>query len=334
MIAFASSVLAGTSPRAAWSSVARQNLPFVQRRVAEALKPVVGRFDESQWTVRTLAHGRQARLFSVRPLDRGARLSGSGPPEELIVKVYRGDGAADRQAARDEFECLCRLHTRLDGTTQRGWKVRSPRPLHCCDRSAALVMTRVPGETLSRHLARGTGPAPDVLDAIARATVASLRQYWADEPRLYGDLILNNLLCDPPARTLALVDPGMPERFYLCEDAPRSWFPASRDLAFLLFWTASLIRPSIAQPVLHARQKRMAVRIVWTYLAELESDAQRRDALGEIETCARLHLARMPVSASPRGLWRFVVKRAAAQTLERAFHELRAALRRGSAGRN
>lgn len=334
MIPFLSIGPAGTSPRAPRTSAAREGLPFMPRRVAEVLRPVVDGFDESRWAVCRLADGRQARLFSVRGRDEGALLRGSEVAEELVVKVYRGDGPGDREAARDEFECLCRLHARLDGTTRHGWTVRCPRPLHRCDRSAALIMTRVPGRTLSWHLARSDGPTPEVLDSICRATVSSLLHYWSGEPRLYGDLILNNILCDLPSRTLSLVDPGMPERFYLCESAPLFWYPASRDLGFLLFWVASLIRPSIVHPILHARQKRMATRIVRTFVDGLGSATERREALAEIEQCARLHLGRMPVSASPRGLWRRLVKRAATQTIERLFQGLRATPPPASARRN
>jgi hypothetical protein len=158
---------------------------------------------------------------------------------------------------------------------------------------------------------------------MSHAIVSALRCYWAGDARLYGDLILNNILCDIPSRTLSFVDPGMPERFYLCESAPLSWYPASRDLGFLLFWTASLIRPSIAHPILHARQKLMAATIVRTFLDGLEP-ARRLCAIAEIEACARLHIARMAVSASPRGVWRCLVKCAAATTITRILYELRA----------
>jgi hypothetical protein len=301
------------APRIA-TSRALPPLPSLPQRVADALRAVAGGADESRLAVRQFADGRQARLFSVRAHDDSA---------ELIVKAYRGDGADERRAARDEFECLGRLHDRLDGTTRHGWTVRCPRPLHFCDRSLALVMTRVPGQTLSRHLAEGAGPSPQVLESISRAIHSCLTCYWSGEPRLYGDLILNNVLCDLPSRTLSLVDPGMPERFYLCETAPRHWYPASRDLAFLLFWTASLIRPSILHPVLHARQKRMATRIVRTFLNGLGSETQRREATAEIEACVRLHLGRIRVSASPGGLWRRFVQRAATRTIDRMLQELR-----------
>ena len=306
-----------------FGSAARADLAVIPPRVAEVLRPVLGGADLSRWSVRKLTDGGQARLFTARPRDGQSLLGPEGVAEELVVKVYHGDGPEDREAARDEYECLRRLHSRVDGTTQDGWSVRCPRPLHWCDVSAALVMTRVPGRALSWHLSRGELPPPEVLDSISRATVACLRRYWTGEPRLYGDLILNNILCDRESRTLALVDPGMPERFYLCEAAPRAWFPASRDLGFLLFWTGSLVRPSLAHPVLHARQKRMAGWIVRTFLGGLGSSAHRAEATAEIEACAKAHLGRMRVSGSPQGIWRRVVRRAATRTIERILQGLR-----------
>lgn len=304
------------------------DLRVVPPRVAEVLRAIAEGFEKSRWSVRRMTDGSQARLFSVRTRD--ARMDpengGGGRGDELVVKLYRGDTPEHREAAREEFECLYRLHARLDGVTLRGWTIRCPRPVYRSDTSAALVMTHVPGQTLSWHLAQHKGPTAELVDSISRATVAALRHYWAGEPRLYGDLILNNILCDLESRTLSLVDPGMPERFYLCESVPGSWCPASRDLGFLLFWTASLIRRSIVHPILHARQKRMALSIVWTFLDGLGSPIERDDVTAEIEACARLHLARITTSASPRGLWRGIVNRAAARTIGQFFDELRATL--------
>jgi|SRR5688572_5866768 len=324
MITSSSSVFACTFANAHGDRPGRSDAHPVPLPVADVLRSTVERFDESRWVARRLAEGRQARLFSVRAGDGMTACAGEDDGSELVVKLYRASGPDDRNAARDEFECLARLHSRLNGTTHDGWNVRCPRPLHFCDRLAALVMTRVPGRTLTWHLAREAHPAAsDLLVSIPRAIVSALRCYWVGEPRLYGDLILNNILCDPVTRSLSFVDPGMPERFYLCESAPLSWYPASRDLGFLLFWTASLIRPSIAHPVLHARQKLMAAEIVRSFLDGLEPTTRRLQATGEIEACARLHVDRMAVSASPRGMWRRLVKCAAAATIARILDELR-----------
>ena len=301
------------SPVAGRHAAPRSGTSHVPPRVADALGPVLGS-DASRWSVRRLADGGQARLFTARA-EEGA--------EEVIVKVYHDDTPRARDAARDEYDCLRRLHDRLDGTTHGGWTVRCPRPLHRCDDSPALVMTRVPGETLSRHLGRGEGPPPDVLDSLARAVVSCLRRYWEGDGRLYGDLILNNVLCDLPSRTLALVDPGLPAPYYLCDAAPRAWYPASRDLGFLLFWTASLVRPSLAHPVLHARQKRMTARMLRAFLDRLASPAERGAAVDEIAACSRIHLARIRVSTSPGGTWRRFVRRVAARTIEQTLIGLR-----------
>lgn len=324
MITSSSILFAGTLANAHGDQSDRMDAHPVPLPVADMLRLTVERFDESHWVAQRLAEGRQARLFTVRAGDGATACAGGDDGSELVVKLYRASGPDDRNAARDEFECLARLHSRLNGTTHEGWNVRCPRPLHFCDRSAALVMTHVPGRTLSWYLARGADPAAsDLLDSIPRAIVSALRSYWVGEPRLYGDLILNNILCDPATRTLSFVDPGMPERFYLCESAPLSWYPASRDLGFLLFWTASLIRPSIAHPILHARRKLMAAEIVRIFLDGLEPTTRRLQATAEIEACARLHVDRMAVSASPRGVWRRLVKCAAAATIARILDELR-----------
>ena len=299
------------------------SIPSVASRLAHALQCAGAQGGPSRWQVRKLADGRQAHVFAVRALDESPLLASTDDAGELVVKVYRVGDADDRAAARDEFECLHRLRTRVDGTTTHGWTVRCPRPFYLCGPSATLVMTRVSGAPLSRHLLRGTSLPDGLLDSMCRATVATLQRYWAGELRLYGDLILDNVLCDVPTRTLTLVDPGMPEPFYVCDGAPRSWYPASRDLGFLLFWAASLLRRAIAHPLLHVRQNDLACRIVQTFLDQLEAPAERHSAMAEIEACARLHLGRIPVSASPKGLWRRLVKCSARRTLEHALSHLR-----------
>ena len=300
------------------------SIPSVASRLTHALQCAGARGGPSRWQVCKLADGRQAHVFTVRALDESPLLASTDDAGGLVVKVYRVGDADDRAAARDEFECLHRLRTRVDGTTTHGWTVRCPRPLYLCGASATLVMTRVSGAHLSRHLLRGISPPDGLLDSICRATVATLLRYWAGEPRLYGDLILDNVLCDVSTRTLTLVDPGMPEPSYVCDGAPRSWYPASRDLGFLLFWAASLLRRAIAHPFLHFRQNDLARRIVQAFLDRLDAPAEREAALGEIEACARLHLGRMRLSSSsPKGLWRRLVKWSATRTLEQISEELR-----------
>jgi hypothetical protein len=302
--------------------------------VAEVLRSVVDASDVSYWVVRKLATGRQARLFACHAKSERAACGANGV-NELVVKLYREQGPCAEAAARDEYECLRRLHARLDGTAHEGWTVRCPRPLRLgagdgagADAGAgALVMTRVPGRPLGWHLGRADGLPHDVMDSVARATVSCLRRYWEGEGRLYGDLILDNVLCDLPSRTLSLVDPGMPEPFYDCAAAPKCWYPASRDLGFLLFWTGSLVRNSLVRPVLHARRKRMTALILRAFLAGLGSDGDRRRATAEIESCAGLHLGRLGTTATVKGLWQRVIKGPATATVDQLLRELRGSAR-------
>src|SRR5215218_6822052 len=102
------------APLVAQDSAARDESPLVPPRVAEALRLVLGGSDPSRWTVHSLADGGQARVFTARSTDAQQLASAKGDAEELVIKVYHGTGPDDRAAARDEYDCLRRLHARLD----------------------------------------------------------------------------------------------------------------------------------------------------------------------------------------------------------------------------
>lgn len=303
----------------------RRLAPAAEReRVIEALRDIARGSDSGSWLVHRLAAGKQAKLFTVRA--PGARPVWEGH-SEVVVKLYYSDLPRDRAALEDGFQSLHQLHALLDGTTVRGWHVRCPLPLLRCERPLAVVMTAVPGRTINSCLASRRRPSADVLESLAHASVDALERYWAGDLRPYGDPNLKNILFDEETRTLSLVDPGLPEEIYRCDDAPNRWYPASRDLAFLIYWTAVTVKSSLGRPGFQRRREQFAASMLRSAVCRQGSRAQQESFLDEIEACIRVHLRRIPVSYSPAGLWRRFVKAAATRTIRAILQEQKATRR-------
>src|SRR5205823_4336080 len=161
---------------------------------------------------------------------------------DLVIKMYKPEARIEPAEVREQFEQMARFHADLDGRSAAGWSVRAPAPLFRCDRPFALVMTRVPGRSLNAFLRGMPAGGDGVLAEIADAVVAGMEGTWAVKAEVHGDFNFDNILCDPETRTLSFVDPGVQPRAFLADDAPRQFYPASRDLAHLLFETEVTFR--------------------------------------------------------------------------------------------
>ncbi len=270
--------------------------------------------------IEQLGQGDEADVFAVRSQD--------GQPlwhehAELVVKLYREHTPDGSQAAQEECESLRKLSAVLDGKRFHGWTIRCPAPIGESHRPTALVMTKVPGKSLNYWL--GNGEAAGSLGAAGQAVIDAMVAYWNTENRIYGDLDFNNILCDPQTRTLSFVDPGMPEKTYLCSEVPRTWFPASRDLAYMLFDVAASVRASFARPRIWKRQKHLVETNLRAFMAAIDSPDARQNLLDEIRSCTDVHVARINVSWSPVGLFRSFVRRTASRCVRDITAKLQAA---------
>jgi hypothetical protein len=149
-----------------------------------------------------------------------------------------------------------------------------------------------------------------------------LRKYWDGAARIYGDLDFNNILCDPPASTVCFIDPGMPEKAYECSAMPRRWYPASRDLAYVLYDVATSVRSVVGRPRVRRRRRMLIESMLRQFAGPLASDEQRQSLLAEIHACCSVHLGRINVSWSPAGIGRRAVRRAAERMIGRMLHRL------------
>ena len=216
--------------------------PIAVTRVLQQFIPGSG---EEGWVIEPLNEGQQASIFTAKRGDLAPAWPGH---DDVVVKMFKPEARIEPAEVHEQFEQMARFHADLDGRSAAGWSVRAPAPLFQCDRPFALVMTRVPGKSLNAYL-RAMIPDGEVGFAeIADAIVAGMQGTWAVKAEVHGDFNFDNILCDSDSRTLSFVDPGVQPRAFLTDAAPRQFYPASRDLAHLLFETEVTVRKTLTNP--------------------------------------------------------------------------------------
>lgn len=277
---------------------------------------------DSGWVVQQLDEGDQAIVFAVtsqsqQPVCQAYR--------SLVIKLYKPSAAPNVELVRTQLEALSRLHAMVDGRTINGWKIYTPAPLYVCVSPLALVMTMVPGRPLTSLLRDADNMTTEVLDTAPRAIVAAMVRCWS-VGQLHGDFNFDNTLCDIGNRSLSFVDLGLPTNsFLLGDDVPRRWYPASHDLAYMLYDTGVRVKSTIGNPKASLRQKLFAESILRAFIETIGSFEEKQRLLDEIEACARVHLKTL-CSSSPRELWRMIVKKIAARRIDAILLGLRAQL--------
>jgi hypothetical protein len=275
--------------------------------------------EDGLWVTQQLSEGAQASIFSVRRHD--------GQPVwqanyELIVKLYKPVAWQEVGLVRGQFESLARLHARLHDCHCNGWKICVPAPLYQGEDPLAVVMTVVPGQSLNCCLERPGRLPPELLGTIAETVVVAMQRCWC-AAQIHGDLNFDNILCDVAARSLSFVDPGVIEDDFLCESVSRRWFPASRDLAYLLYDTGVTVKRTFANPGARQRQQTLSELVLRAFLKKIDPD-EKHGLLDEVQACARVHLKRLRASWSLRGVWHLFLRRIAAYRIDQILGRLRA----------
>ncbi len=295
------------------------NISQRHAQIATLFARSCGAAEAADYDVQLLGAGRQAAVFLV--------CGSNGRPvyddqTRLVLKVFDPRRGHTLEAIRDEWEALGRLHAAVHGRVIEGWTIHAPRPLFLNEPLLALAVTVVPGTTLSSLLVRTPRTQRQIFETLAPTVIAAMQAYWSAEQRLYGDFHLRNLLCDPAHRCLSFVDPGMPEPRWLCPEVDRRWFPASRDLAYLLYYTASAVKLTLGKPALRRQERWFATRLLQAGLDALAAPEDRGSLREEIRACAAAHLARLHPSCSPAGMWRSVVRRITARYMTQVLDSL------------
>ncbi len=274
-------------------------------QVELVLRTFTGSTENDPWLVHPLGCGGQGQTLLVRRRD-GRNVWGEH--DALVVKLFDADVPEVADAIDCEYTLLADFSGRGDGKVIRGWRIRVPHPLFKCSEPFALVMTVVPGEPLYTLLQSTDDANAEVIESSADAMIGALRPLWFESGRLYGDLHFENIMCDVHSRSVSFVDGGTPQRSWMCDSVAAALYPASRDLAYLLFdVVTSCVRVSLHNPRGAARQTRLVERILAAFLKEVKSSHDRRALLEEIRGCITLHMERVGTSWKPCGVWRRVV---------------------------
>jgi hypothetical protein len=184
-------------------------------------------------------------------------------------------------------------------------------------------MTRVSGKPLKSCLRTANQVTAEALESIADAVIAVMERYWLADGGLYGELNFDNILCDVSQKSLSFVDPGSLEKVFLCDTVSRHWYPASRDLAYLLYDIETSVRATIGNPGARQRQKCLAEKILRAFVKRTGPGYWNQCLLDEIGACAQMHLKRIRASWSPRGIWRLFVRQTASRSIDEILGRLR-----------
>jgi O-antigen/teichoic acid export membrane protein/tRNA A-37 threonylcarbamoyl transferase component Bud32 len=257
-----------------------------------------------------LTHGRNANDWVIERIDQGleADIYAVGCPDyrrpvletyrSFAIKLYKPGAPPDIELVRRQFESLSRLHAALNSSKVHGWKISIPAPLYMCDSPVALVMSTIPGKTLSFWLEHG-GLSREVLHSLSHAVIASVNRFWSIG-HVHGDLTFDNILCDIGARDLSFVDPGLRTICPFRDQVNSRWKPPAHDLAHMLYDVGASVLSTLVNPLAFRRKRIFAESLVRVFIATLGSSDERRSELEEIRSCARLHL--MTLGGGPYSL--------------------------------
>ena len=246
-----------------------------------------------------LSHGGQATVSLV---------AGHGSQAETVLKEFRSVPGVEA-ALDEEVAALDRLRSLVHGESIEGWTVSIPAVVAVDRRPPRLALSRVPGAPLDALIRKGWNPPIQV--AVAFAEIFG--RYWRSSGRPLGDVNLENLLCAPATRELAIVDPGLPNDLFELREATRHFYPASRDLGCLLH---QVLSTNVSLHVVRRGDAAMRLAFVREVIGASIAGRDDRDAfLEEIGECAAAHLARVKGGGVLRSAWRLAVRQAAGRAL-------------------
>jgi O-antigen/teichoic acid export membrane protein len=276
--------------------------------------------NESSWAIEQLGEGGQAHVFVIRSLDQQPLWHTHG---SLVIKLYKPAATQNSEVAGEQFYVLSLLHAALDGRIVDGWKIFVPKPLYICASPLALVMTAVPGRALSLCLGNGDRATSEMLESAPRAVGSAMEVYWSANPsRRYGELCFDNILYDAAVKSLSFIDPGGPNVSLHCGVTGR-WYPASHDLAYLLYDTATNVKGTLGNPRARLHQQVFTENLLRAFVETIGPSSEKRSLLDEIDLCAQAHVRQIGRSLSPRGLWHVVLRQVAFRRIDKFLEKLR-----------
>jgi O-antigen/teichoic acid export membrane protein/tRNA A-37 threonylcarbamoyl transferase component Bud32 len=273
------------------------------------------------WVIEGIDQGLQADIYAVRYPD--LRRPSLETYRSVAIKLYKPGTSADIELARRQYEALSRLHAALNGGNVDGWKISIPAPLDICDSPAALVMSMLPGKTLSFWLEQCDLPR-EVLNSLPHAIIAAVNRLWSIG-QVHGDLTFDNILCDIGARELSFVDPGMRTICPFQDDFTSRWTPPAHDLAHTLFDVGVSVLTALVNPMAFRRKRSFAESLVRAFIATIGASDERRSQLEEIRACAQLHLMTLGDGPYPlRKVYQRLQRQVGLRRLQKVISRVRA----------
>lgn len=299
----------------AGESAGRSNVDSIspgESAVKQVLEQFLPESANGGLVIERIGEGVQGTIHAVRRADQQCIWETHSC---LAIKLYKPSAGLGVEQVQEQFTSLYRLHAAVNGSTVEGWTTLAPTPLCVCDSPLALVMTVVPGRELDWHLESGTSFRSDLLVSAPRAVVTALRKYWA-LGQVYGALSFANIHCDPANRELAFLDAGLETDVLLCEGVGKRWYPASRDLAYMIYQTGLRVRSGVFNRPARVRQELFTYTVLQSFVTSLGSLEEQRELLDEIQACTHVHLRALDLSWSCRGFWRVLLRWIAARRID------------------
>lgn len=250
--------------------------------------------------------GSQSTIYSASQTDSSTIETIS---KQFIVKKFLPDSPSTEFAREREYEGLQTLANSVNGSRVNGWTVITPIPLGFCRYPPAIIMSEVAGQNIDALLRSKLLSDSSMLRSISTVAVHVLQRFWECSQDIYGDVNLNNILCNIKSRTISFLDPGAPTADFYCDDVSKLWYPCSRDIAYLLFGIAST---NVKKAFTNPDAVRMRTSFGTLMLSEtIRSRVPRREEesfIKEVEACANYHIERCTTFGFPKRVWLNLVR--------------------------
>jgi hypothetical protein len=300
---------------------AREGLADSYRKDAlNLLMRLTNSSDADAWELQPIDQGHQACMLLARRRDGRVIWQ---EHTQVVVKLFHSHLEEIKCAAHAQQQLLSVLESRLNGLQIDGWSIHTPRPILTSQEPLLTVMTVVPGKRLHDILESCDVPTADLIKSTAGVVASTMWRLWDETGEVHGDLHFENILCDVERRAISFVDPGPPRSSWYCDQTTKLWYPASRDLAYLLFDVVTCsLKVALRRPRGARRQREFAEDIVRSVIARIESGEDKRLLLEEVRSCIGLHLAQIRAGWTPIGMWRGLVKVVASRMIARILRRL------------
>jgi hypothetical protein len=174
-----------------------------------------------------------------------------------------------------------------------------------------MVMTVVPGQSISLCASRTHVVGSGVLIDAARTFAMTMERYWSTGQR-HGDLNLGNVLFDIEEKTISFIDAGTGADCRVCSDRIKYPSGAVTDIAHLLFEIASDMKNLVRGQAASMYNEMFVQHVLRAMISHMRSQEDRRLFRDHVWACVQDHITdKLDLSWSHDGVRNRLVKRVA-----------------------